>query len=98
MLPVLRLVGQVVPQLGPPPLFNEAAAQRGEGEEREREIQRGEREERERGEREEREREENERPHLIIVIQASTRLAGCQCTPWSHITDRKCNQCESSFW
>ena len=66
MLPVLRLVGQVVPQLGPPPLFNEAAAQRGEGEENER---------RKRGEREEREREENERPLLIIVIQASTRLA-----------------------
>ena len=65
------------------------------------EKERREREENERGEGEERqrgEREENERPHLIIVIQASTRLAGCQCTPWSHITDRKCNQCESSFW
>ena len=37
MLPVLRLVGQVVPQLGPPPLFNEAAAQRGEKERRMRE-------------------------------------------------------------
>ena len=68
MLPVLRLVGQVVPQLGPPPLFNEAAAQREE-------VKKG---EEERGERERREREENERPHLIIVIQASTRLAGCQ--------------------
>ena len=50
MLPVLRLVGQVVPQLGPPPLFNEAAAQREEVKKREEE--RGEREERERGERE----------------------------------------------
>ena len=59
------------------------------------------REGRERGGREEkerREREENERPHLIIVIQASTRLAGCQCTPWSHITDRKFDQCESTIY
>ena len=65
MLPVLRLVGQVVPQLGPPPLFNEAAAQRGEGErrkrgERERRIREG-RERRDRGEKERRMREEKER-------------------------------------